>query len=404
MHVERPGVVEEEQDTGPARLGPSWLVVVAVGVVGGLLGFIVGATGDGTLGSSDSVSGATTAVTTRISVSPPSTATSVPLTTSEIAGADTGSLAETVEVDLLDGAAVLAGDVAVTPFPGASGGSLLWVLRAGGSIVQRDDVPLFPGDYPYPMLFTASRIAFADLTHVYLVDGDLREPPVAVSEGSFVVPGSEPGEIWLVGNGVEWVAPLNVATGIVGEETNVSDVFWWPLDGLWDGLLVTPIDDATYGPQAYWSPTDGLQPIVGVDAGQSGIHDAAGEVAMVVSPGVVYVLDIETGEYVTSVPVELGEGLVSEVCLSPGHDYVAIFGSTGEALVADTRTGEVLRHLSAVDGHNSVGWTSNEQLVYIVDDGDPRIQALDITTGTSWDIAALRSHGGWWLTASGTMC
>lgn len=310
----------------------------------------------------------------------------------------------TVEVDLLEGAAGLLGDVALTPVPGPRGGGTLWVLRAGGSVVRRDDVSFWPGDYPHPMLFTAGRIAFTDLDHAYLVDADLRETPVAIAKAGLVVPGSRPGQIWLAGPGADWVAPVDVATGAVGEQTNVADVFWWPVRGMGEGLLVEPIDDTTHGSTAYWSPAEGLRPITGVSGDRSGIYTAGGDLAVVGSPGLISVLDLASGEYLAGLPIELGGGNVSEVCLSPAQEHVVVVGSTGRAFVADTRTGEVSQRLSAIDPHNSVGWTSDDQLVYIVDDGDPRIRALDVTTGATFDVAALRSSLGWWLTASGTMC
>ena len=410
MHVNPPLVGGPEPDPKPARPNPSRLVaIVVVGVAGGLLGFLVGVTASNGWNSTSTfpvaVSGSTTTgLAPPASSSRQSTTTSGPPATSNVVTSVADSPTTAVEVDLLEGAAALMGDVAVTRHPGSSGGGTLWVFRAGGSVVQRDDVPFWPGDYPHPMLFTAGQIAFADLNHAYLVGADLREPPVAVSPASFVVPGSEPGQVWLAGQGADWVALLDVATGTVGEQRDVADVFWWPLGGMGEGLFVAPVDDATYGSTAYWSPTEGLRPIAGLSGNQAGIHAVAGDLAVVVSPGVMRMLDLDGGEYIASVPLELAEGLVSEVCLSPDQNYVAVFGSTGQAFVADTRTGEVLQRLGTVNGHNSVGWTSNEQVVYIVDDVDARIQALDVATGATHDIAALGSSRGWWLTASGTMC
>jgi len=227
-----------------------------------------------------------------------------------------------------------------------------------------------------------------------------------VTEASFVVPGSTPGLVWLAGEGAEWVAPLDVQSGTVGERFDVGDLFWWPLAGVADGLFVSPVDEASYGRAAYWSPTEGLRPINLPDPLQSGIHAAAGNLAVVVSSGVIDIFDLAVGNYVTSFPIQLGEGIVSEVCLSPGQETVAIVGSTGQVDVVETRTGAVLLRLSGVHAFNAMGWTSPEQLVYIadLDERTRRIYAVDVATGAIHNIADLEGAIGWWLTASGAMC
>jgi hypothetical protein len=256
------------------------------------------------------------------------------------------------------------------------------------------------------MLMTEDRIAFAGLDHAYLIDTDLVDPAEPLTEDSFVVPGSTPGLVWLAGEGASWVAPLDVQTVTVGERFEVGDLFWWPLAGVADGLIVSPVDEASYGRVAYWSPTEGLRPINLPDPLQSGIHAAAGNLAVVVSPGMIDIFDFAVGDYITSFPIQLGEGNVSEVCLSPGQGTVAIVGSTGQADVVETRTGAVLLRLSGVRASNAIGWTSPEQLVYIahVDERTRRILAVDVTTGAIHNIADLEGAIGWWLTASGTMC
>ncbi len=305
----------------------------------------------------------------------------------------------------LAGAGFLDGHVALTPFPGPSDGKTLWVFRPSGSVVRRDDVPFHPGDYPHPMLLTDGRIIFADLGDAFLLNVDLVEPAERLGEASFVVPGATPGLVWLVGRGVEWMAPVDVEAKTVGERFEVSDVIQWPLAGIADGLVVIPVDEETYGTTAYWSPTEGLEPIELITPTRSGVYTATANTAVVVSPGLIRVLDFATGEFVASFPIELGEGLVSEVCLSPDQDYVAIVGSTGEAFIADTRSGEVLQRLAGVHGNNSIGWTSNDQIVYIADiAGATWIEALDVSTGDSADVAVLSGSQGWWLTASGAMC
>jgi hypothetical protein len=58
-----------------------------------------------------------------------------------------------------------------------------------------------------------------------------------------------------------------------------------------------------------------------------------------------------------------------------------------------------------IHGWNSIGWTSNSQLVYIIDKDDKTlVQALDPTTGATHDIAELQSFSGRILAASGSKC
>ena len=413
----RPPLVGAPKPEQPAT--PSVLLLVAVGVAAGLVGFLIGVTtgGGDEPDPLDTVStpvpAATTATTQADDGSSSSSASSSSAPTTATSGDATGPLvpstprrATTSEVKPLEGVGALAGDVALTPFPGASGGSTLWVVRAGGSVVRRDKVPFWPGDFPHPMLMTEERIAFAGLDHAYLIDADLVEPPAPLTEASFVVPGSTPGLVWLAGEGAEWVAPLDVQSGTVGERFDVGDLFWWPLAGVADGLFVSPVDEASYGRAAYWSPTEGLRPINLPDPLQSGIHAAAGNLAVVVSSGVIDIFDLAVGNYVTSFPIQLGEGIVSEVCLSPGQETVAIVGSTGQVDVVETRTGAVLLRLSGVHAFNAMGWTSPEQLVYIadLDERTRRIYAVDVATGAIHNIADLEGAIGWWLTASGAMC
>lgn len=177
--------------------------------------------------------------------------------------------------------------------------------------------------------------------------------------------------------------------------SDVADVFWWPWGGVGDGLLVDRVDEETYGP------------VAGVTEDQAHVLSTGGNVAVVVSPDQVRILDLVSGQYQGTFPILLRdeEHLVSEACLSPNQHHVAIVARTGEAFVADADSGAVLQRLSGIPPVNSVGWTSDDQLVYISDvAGQTRVQALDISTETIHDVANLRSDRGWWLTASGSLC
>jgi hypothetical protein len=314
-----------------------------------------------------------------------------------------------ITVELLKGASALEGDVALAPQPAAIGGDQIWVFRAGGSVVHRTDIPFQPGGYPFPLLMTGGRIAFANLTAGYLIDGSLTDPPKRLMDASFVVPGGTDGVVWFVGTdatGVTWVAEVDVESGTAGERIDVTDMFRWPHTGFSDGLIVFPIDVETYGSSAFWSPTGGLKLLSLTNRSQGGLYTAAGDVAVLVSAAdVIFVVDVATGDHLSAFDIDLGEGNVSYVCLSPDQRHVVVVGSTGEAFVGDTSNGEITLLLSGVHNWKSVGWTSNTQLVYIIDIADETfIQTYNLATAETHNVATLQSIFGWMFTANGSMC
>ena len=347
----------------------------------------------------------TSSVATPVTTTTVTPSTTVATTSTAPATTSTTALTTAVVVDPLSGAAALEGTVALAPVPAPPGDSPLWVFRAGGSVVRRVDLPFRSGGFPQPMLLTAGRLVFTNLDQAYVVDVDLVDAPQSLGEASFVVPGAIAGSVWLVGGRVAWVAPLDVADGVVGTRFDVSDTFSWPLRGYADGLIVTSADEAADSRSAYWSPTSGIQPIEDIGSSQSGVFTVSGDLAAVVSPGVAHVWRVPVWERVSNFPLDLGDGLVSEVCFSPDQRYVAVVGSTGRALIVTTHDGSIVRRLTGLHGHNSVGWTSAEQFVYIVDArAGTLVQALDIGTGAFHQVAAIRSSRGWWLAAGGAMC
>ncbi len=195
------------------------------------------------------------------------------------------------EVEPMPGAVVLEGEVALTR-AFASDGSTLYIFRPGGTLVRREEVPLSPGDFEYPMLITSGRLAFVGSDGAFILDVDLLDRPESLGGARYLVPGARPGLIWVVGD--TWVAPLDVETGRVGTRSEIAEEFSWVITGLADGLAVIPLDEEAYGPSAYWTPTSGLEAIELTNPTQSGIRTAANDVAVVVSPGVIRVLNLES--------------------------------------------------------------------------------------------------------------
>ena len=116
-----------------------------------------------------------------------------------------------------------------------------------------------------------------------MADIGLDGAPRAVSEGSFLLPSGTTDLIWILGDGAAWVAQLDPSTGAVGERFDVSAVISWPEGGLESGLLVRPVDEATFGQVAHWTPHAGLRSVA-VDDPHSRLLTAAGTRAVFLSP------------------------------------------------------------------------------------------------------------------------
>jgi hypothetical protein len=363
-------------------------------VVGLLGGWMIGAAGDNTTISDEFEStvpspvATSTVAPTTTSTSSPSVSTRFPLTSLEVSS----------------GASELAGVVVVAPHPGATGGSPLWIL-SGEGLVRRYEVPLWPGDYPNPLILSGNQVAFADLETAYLADIGLDGDTRAVSDGSFLLPSGTTDLIWIVGDGAEWVAQLDPSTGAVGERFDVSAVIGWPEGGLESGLLVRPVDEATFGQVAHWTPDAGLQSVE-VDDPHSRLLTASGTLAVFLSPGNTFqVLDVVRSTSVGRFSMERGEFVNVEGCLSPNGSLIALFGREILDVVVSLTSGDVIHELESDVGVDAIGWVSSDQLVIqtTVEEGR-MLQVIDLPGGTATDIASLSGLGSWWMTASGSNC
>lgn len=377
---------DDPDESGGRSRPPIWVVVVVVlSVVGA--GWLLTLPSDGP--------GSTSTVTAPDAV--PETSFRFPLVSSEVpiqaAGSGTGGL---------------AGVVALTsPLP-FSVPSSLWLLRPSGAIVRLPDLLIKSGSTKYPLLITSEHIAFANYGHGYLLDTDAASPAEPLASTTFVIPGAEEGLVWfvrsrsLVGD-VNWVAPVDVDTRTVGQEFDVADLFSGVAAGVGDGLIVSPIDQETYGRLAYWSPSAGLAPLGLVDPDRETVVSASGDLAVVSLGNRVSVFDIRIDDYVMWFSRNLG-GTVTSACLSPDNEHLVVVGSNGAAFVGNVLSGE----LFPLDGHiqesHGVGWTSDDQLVYLVVSDSGRTVLVRNSDGSGGEIALLEGAGYWLLAASGTMC
>lgn len=404
MDEDKVRVLHDEPDRPAAGKPPGRpLLLVSLGVViGAVAVFVVSnmdTSGDETSSTATSLLG-TTSLPAQVASTTVTTAPTVATSVDEPVTFTAASL------EPLPGADSLLGQVALTPFPGGTDNGTLWVLRPGGSVVRRDDLPLTPGDYPYPLLMTDGHIAFANLESGYVIDADLLSSREPLTGASFVVPSSAPGHVWFVGPGGDWVALVDVASKTVGDRIEVADEFSWPHAGVADGLIVIPLDQDTDGRQAYWSPTDGLEPILLDNPDESYVIAASGDVAVVVQGDLIRVMDIPAGDYLGRPGPRVGDGPDIEACLSPDQQYVAVVASTGDAYIMEVNTGVIVHRFSDLHYNNSIGWTDPDQFVFIADTpAGTTVQAIDVSIGRVHLAARLTGHPSqWWLAADGTMC
>jgi hypothetical protein len=292
----------------------------------------------------------------------------------------------------------------------------MWVVRPGGSVVQRDDLPpLWPVDGSmHPFLLTGEHIVFSDGARGYIIDSELVNQISPFMSAGSVIPGATSGLVWFTGsalfggNDIEWVAPVDVESRTAGDPIVVSDIFVSAVAGISDGIIVRPLDPEKYGRFAFWSPTEGLQTFdtqhpSGLDV--VFVSAASGDVAVVRYPGILAVLNIANGDLLVTFPIDFGFARVTGVCLSPDLRHLVVVASDGEAFIGDIGDGEVVKRLSGIQATNGVGWTANDQLVYVMKQPDTTyLEAIDLGSGMQDRVAVLEGSAEWWLAASGAMC
>ena len=83
---------------------------------------------------------------------------------------------------------------------------------------------------------------------------------------------------------------------------------------------------------------------------------------------------------------------------------MALIGSTGKVVVVSTDDGTLGPALDIVDSYASIGWTTPQQLVALVDaELETHLHAIDVFTGETFEIAELGSQNNW-LATNGSAC
>jgi hypothetical protein len=301
----------------------------------------------------------------------------------------------------------LRGQVAVTsPDEWPFNQGTVWVFQPGGILRSMDGNVIGRGNFEYPMLSTSGRLILSGQVFDIL----LLAPPKSLWTRGSVFPGSGRGVVWLgrrqsppLLSAYLWVSPVDVDSLTVGERVDVTDLFLRPVVGVADGLIVVDLEEEF----AYWSPTDGLAPLA--QLGDLATVVAASGNLVVVDDRRVNVLDIVSGEYVSSFERPDIRRAPTSACISPDGQHVIIVGGwTGDAVVGNITTGEIISMNDdgmSVQPEHGIGWTTDDQLVFIGEDEfGKKIVGFDLATGERFVVAELDGPEEWWLTASGTMC
>ncbi len=260
-------------------------------------------------------------------------------------------------------AALIRGPAVIAPFPSDPSSARMWVLGVAGRLVTERSVPLVPGDFPHPLIMPGEQVVFSDLDTAYLVDLDTAASPVALASAGWLLPGVSEGEVWAVGEGNAWVQRIDVTTGQAGERFDTEGLVVAPFGAVADGLAVWPADEQRHGRLAFWTPGTEPVPIEMRDPQQSGWLAAGGDLVALVSPGsLIDIVDVRTGQPVSSFEVDLGEDLIVDGCFAP-QLFLAVVGSSGRVVVHLVEDGSLMQELQGAQEFHGIGWTSPDQLL-----------------------------------------
>jgi hypothetical protein len=223
-----------------------------------------------------------------------------------------------------------------------------------------------------------------------------------------LIPHSTADRVWLVGGDQpEWFAPLDGATGELGEQTVIPNGFGWPVAGYDEGVLMVTTEPETSGPLVYW-PQGGEPQSLTVDGitESTNILSVVGQAAVVSNGAELALVDLQTG-LETVIPIPDGE--ISDIaigaCLNPDGSLVAATRPTGTVEVLDTTS---LEPVGTVEGTGQLwgsGWTTPTQYVFITEaEGTTWLRALEVGTVSTETIARIAAPGTWRIATSGTSC
>jgi hypothetical protein len=298
-----------------------------------------------------------------------------------------------------EGAALLDGPIVVTPFPhpGSGVGSDVSIVDAAG-LTTRSDVPLYAGDFSYPMLLVDDHVVFADLSSVWTMRLDGTAAPEIVTSASFVVPHGVPGRVWAIGARGASATELDLRGGLPSRTFTLEG---WPVAGIGEGLLV---DDDGW---VLWHPELGARPLPQVPTEAAFIASSRQQFAVVYLTGRrarLAVVDPDADVPVIDValrdlPPSGGGRRAINAAFSPEGDRLAVVA--GSALtIYDLADGSLQ---SRVDGPvaplQAPVWVGDRQVAFLATagrNGTQELLVLDLDAAGPFPVVAELGPGGWW--------
>jgi len=286
-------------------------------------------------------------------------------------------------VEVLPDHVRLQGHLALSTFVSfRNRGGTIWTLGPDG-VAVRHEVPLWPGDWTHPIIFGEERLIFMSPPDALSMDDELKQAPARLIAARYVIPATTPDLVWAIDQPIDTVTEVLVASGEIRREYQLDQAITWVSAAVAGGFVVT-----ANGDQRFWSPDRGFSDLPLPTPSQSGFRHARADKVVFISPGpVATVADLVTGERY-DINFDVGEGLVTEACLSPDLRYLAIASSTGEARLLDVEASATIAEFSTARSFDAIGWTSEGQLVYI--DQSSYLLALDVASGDSSVVARPR--------------
>jgi hypothetical protein len=259
-------------------------------------------------------------------------------------------------------------------------------------------VPLYAGDFSYPMLLVDDQVVFADLSSVWTMPLDGTVAPAIVASASFVVPHGVPGRVWAVGAGGGSVTELDLRGGL---PPRIFTLEGWPVAGIGEGLLV---DD---GGWALWHPELGARPLPQVPTEAAFVASSRRQFAVVYLRGRrarLAVVDPDLEEPVIDVALRdlpaAGSGRRTlNAAFSPEGDRLAVVA--GSALtIYDLADGSVSTRLDGlVAPLQTPVWVAGGQVAFLASadrSGAQEVLVLDLEAAEPFSVVAELGPGGWW--------
>jgi len=240
-------------------------------------------------------------------------------------------------------------------------------------------------------------VVFMALDTVMTFDLGGSPRPVQLATASYLLEGSSPGRVWAVTADSRSVIDIDVRNRRAHATYALTDV-GPPLASFDGGLVIAPVDAATHGPVALWSPAQGITDIPSIYDDADFIGATAD--TLVFSRGSVLLsYNVVTG-WNWQTPMDLPRGLLRRSLVSPDAHTLATTASGriidfSVVAIIDIETGAEIDWFEVTFARH-IRWVSETELLYLAPVAD-RVQVMlrDTETGTSRMLANLTGPNFW---------